>query len=65
MAGDDHGAGVRVEQGSFQRADGVEEDGGQTACETQRGKPRQLRVQLTRVCRERETGTVSNGETIA
>lgn len=52
-AGDDDGAGVRVEQSGFQRADGVKEHSRETACEAQRGEPRQLRVQLTRVCRER------------
>lgn len=52
-AGNDDRAGVWVEQGSFQRTDRVKEDSRETACETQRGRPRQLRVQL-RVWRERQ-----------
>ena len=47
------GAGVRVEQGGLQRADGVEEDGREAAGETQRAESSQLRVHVPGVCRGR------------
>lgn len=49
-AGHGDGAGVRVEQSGLQGADGVKEDGGEAAGETQRGEPSHLRVQRTGVC---------------
>lgn len=49
--------GVWMKQGSFQRTDRVKEDSRETARKTQRGRLRQLRVQL-RVWRHREGQSV-------
>ena len=51
-AHDSDRAGVWMEQGSFQRADGVKKNGRQTACETQGAKTSQFWIQVSRVWKE-------------